>query len=325
MGKPLISVVIPAYNASDFLEQCLDSLCMQTLDDFEVIIVDDGSTDSTASIADSFQHVDERFRLVRTENGGVSKARNRGIEISEGKYITFVDADDALHPEALASMYGALRDHEASVCVTSYASFKKDWRKYGVRVPRRKGNPEVYTYTQAMKVALYQKRLLNSPWGMMMERRLLGADRRFREGIRYEDLDAFYRFYEGAERIVYIPYPYYFYRENPNGFIHQWSDARLDVLDVTTRISAYFERNYPELKKAASDRLFSAHYNMLLLMLKNGVNNTEAIEKCNKVIKEGRWQALIDPNVRLKNKIGALLSYGGLPILKILSKLYSGQ
>lgn len=322
---PLISVIIPAYNAADYIDQCLDSLTMQTLDDFEVIVIDDGSTDSTASIVYSYEHIDERFILVRKKNGGVSRARNEGIELAKGRFITFVDADDALHPKALSAMYAALRDNEAQVCITAFTRFKKDWRTEGVRVPKSIGLPEIYTYEQAMQVALYQKKLLNSPWGVMMERRLLGTDRRFREGIRYEDLDAFYRFYEGAEKIVYLPFPYYLYRDNPEGFIRRWSKARLDVLDVTDRMEKDLSPRYPDLKKCVADRRFSAHFNMLLLLYKYAVENPEAEERCLKVIHEGRRKALTDGNVRMKNKLGALISYGGKPLIKLFSKLYSGR
>ena len=322
---PLVSVIIPAYNASEYIEQCLDSLIAQSLDDFEVIVIDDGSTDSTAALAHNYVLTDERFRLVRQPNGGVSKARNAGIDIARGKYVTFVDADDALHPEALASMYGAIRDFQAQVCISSFARFNKDWRANGVRVPRHPGKPESYTYIQAMQVALYQKRFLNSPWGVLMERGLLGEKLRFREGIRYEDLDAFYRFYEGASRIVCLPFPYYFYRDNPGSFLHNWSGSRLDVLDVTDRLEEYFNHYYPSLNKAAADRRFSAHYNMLLLMMKNGVDDKEALDRCYAVIREKRRGVLMDKNVRVKNKMGALASYGGKGFLKLLSRLYSGQ
>ena len=322
---PLISVIIPAYNAEKYLEQCLDSIAMQTLDDFEVLIIDDGSEDSTAAIAANYEHIDERFILVRQENGGVSRARNVGIDRARGRYITFVDSDDALHPEALATMYAALRDNEAQVCITAFTRFKDDWRTSGVRVPRHIGRPEVHTYTETMNIALYQQRLLNSPCGVLIERRMLGNDIRFREKIRYEDLDAFYRFYEAAERIVYLPFTYYFYRNNPQSFMCQWSDSRLDVLDVTDSLEEFMIRKYPALKKAAADRRYSAHYNMLLLMLKYGVENEEALNRCLKVVKEKRASELANPRVRVKNKIGALASYGGIGALRLLSKLYSGQ
>lgn len=318
MRNILVSVIIPAHNAMAWLEECLDSLAAQTFQDFEVIVVDDGSTDTTVPFVTDYQILDDRFRIVSQPQGGVSKARNTGIDHALGRYVTFVDADDALHPEALAAMYNAIKETGAPVCITGFTSWKGDLAGRGIKVYGSRKQREIYSYRKAMKAALYQKRIMNAPWGVMMERSLLTPDRRFREGIRYEDLDAFYRFYEGVDKIVYLPYTYYFYRDNPEGFINRWSDSRLDVLDVTDRLEKFFKDRYPELKKAAADRRYSAHFNMLVLMLKNGVDNPAALERCRKVIKEGRWRALTDPNVRMKNKVGALASFLGEGFIKRL-------
>lgn len=307
---PKISVVVPAYNAGEFLEECLDSIMGQTFRDFEVIVIDDGSTDSTASIAASFAARDPRFRVISTDNGGVSRARNIGIREAAGSCISFADADDVMAPKALERMWEVMFEHAADVCVSAFQNFSdRDSLCKFLKEEHEFTQTEIYVYQEAMKLALYQQKMMNSPWGILVRRSLLGEDKRYRESIRYEDLDAFYRFYEGAARIAYINEPLYYYRRNPNSFINTWSEARLDVLDVTDRIMEFMEERYPELVPAAQDRRFSAHYNMLVLMKKNGVKNPAALERCRRVIKEGRLRALKDPEVRLKNKLGALLSY----------------
>lgn len=241
-------------------------------------------------------------------NGGVSVARNAGIEVASGNFLSFVDADDALHSRALEAMLEAMEKTGAEVCVTSFARFRTPEAIRRLQNRDLRGKPQVYGYEEAMEKALYQQLLLNNPWGMMIRRDFLGS-RRFREGIRYEDLDAFYRFYEGASRIAYLGSPYYLYRDHPQSFINTWSDARLDVLDVTDRMAAFFRSRYPRLTRAAEDRRFSAHFNMLLLMRKNGVSNPAAMKRCRGAIRGGRRRAIADPKVRLKNKLGALASY----------------
>lgn len=300
MNSPLVTVIVPAYNAEAFLEECLGSIQAQTYRNLEVIVVNDGSTDSTEAIAQRAGRSDRRFRTVSIPNGGVSRARNTGIELARGVLITFVDADDRLHPEALKTMTDSLLENDAEICITAFAASAPE--------SNRRPKSIVYDYMGAMKDALYQKRLLNSPWGVLINRNFLG-DRRFREGIRYEDLDAFYRFYEGAKKIIYLDFPFYLYRHNPLSFINNWSEARLDVLDVTDRMADFFASRYPALRRAALDRRFSAHFNMLLLMKKHRVTNPEAMRRCREAVRRGRAEALKDPEVRIKNKIGALLSY----------------
>jgi len=105
---PKISVVVPVYNVEDFLEPCLDSLVAQTVDDFEVVLVDDGSTDGSVAIAEQYAGRDGRFKIVSQENGGLSRARNAGMAVAEGEYLAFLDSDDVLPPNAYALLLGAL-------------------------------------------------------------------------------------------------------------------------------------------------------------------------------------------------------------------------
>ena len=316
-AKPLVSLIVPVYNAGRFLAECLDSISSQTFTDFEAILVDDGSSDDSVSIIEDFCKNDSRFWLTGTPHGGVSKARNTGIDISKGKLLGFVDADDCLHPLALERMTAILHESHAQVCVAAMSKGEK----FAPRENHRRNHLSM-DYSSAMTNALYQKIILNSPCGMLMERKLLGDSIRFREGIRYEDLDAFYRFYEQAERIAYLPEKLYFYRQSDESFIHQWSDARLDALDVTDGIVNYMTAIHPELVPAALDRRFSAHFNILLLMSRLGVKNEGQTKRCLNVIREGRIRALSDKNVRLKNKLGALVSFLGLPTLRLLARFY---
>lgn len=314
---PLVSLIVPVYNASQYLPECLGSIASQSFRDIEIIVVDDESTDGSIGIAQEFCDRDARFRLVRIHHGGVSKARNTGIDLAKGKYIGFVDADDCLHQNAIERMIDTLTTTGAKVCV---ASFERGTRFKAHKINTRQ--PLVMDYQSAMRDAMYQKIILNAPWGMIMERSMLGDDMRFREGIRYEDLDAFYRFYEKADRIAYLPEKLYFYRQLPGSFIHTWSNERLDALDVTDRMADFICNRYPEIGDAARDRRFSAHFNILLLMLRLGINDSHQISRCLDVVKDGRCRALSDSHVRLKNKLGAIASYGGLGFLRFISKFY---
>lgn len=314
--SPLVSLIIPLFNAEDYLSETLRSIASQSFSNFEVIIIDDGSTDKSIQIATDFGLKDHRFRLIKSPHGGVSRARNIGIDLAQGNYLGFVDADDCLYPEALSILVNQLETTCADVCICGLD-------KSANYNPKKFANPkpQIMDYSTAMRHALYQQLILNSPCGMLLKRELLGNSIRFREGIRYEDLDAFYRFYEGASRITYLNEKLYFYRQNSTSFMHYWSRERLDALDVTDHIVEYMAERHPELLPAAFDRRFSAHFNILLLMLRNNIDNPIARQRCLRVIRENRNRALLDPDVRLKNKIGAIISYGGLNMLRLFAKL----
>jgi CDP-glycerol glycerophosphotransferase len=108
LAVPRVSVVVPVYNVEEFLETCLDSLTAQTFEDFEAILVDDGSTDRSGEIAQRYAERDPRFRVVKQANGGLSKARNTGADEARGEFLVFLDSDDALPPNAYELLVGAL-------------------------------------------------------------------------------------------------------------------------------------------------------------------------------------------------------------------------
>ena len=117
----MISVIIPVFNVELFLQSCLESVKAQTLKDFEAILVDDGSSDSSGAICDAYARADNRFRVVHQPNQGVSAARNRGLDHAKGEYVYFVDADDEMRPEALEHLYHAITQGEYDIAASGYS------------------------------------------------------------------------------------------------------------------------------------------------------------------------------------------------------------
>ena len=110
MNSPLISIIIPVYNAEKYLRQCLDSVLAQTYTNWECLLVDDGSKDSSGTICDEYASKDSRFKVFHKENGGVSSARNVGIDNMTGEFVSFIDADDLLYPSSLAELIVGIKD-----------------------------------------------------------------------------------------------------------------------------------------------------------------------------------------------------------------------
>lgn len=310
-----VSVIVPVYNAGEWLGEALGSLQVQTYGDFEVIVVDDGSTDDSAAIVRDFCDRDSRFRLVRQSNKGVSAARNTGLDNAGGEWIAFMDADDVMPRDALAVMHEHARKSGAGIVAGGYV------RGIPGKMPVDRGQSMTVPSDTAILLGLYQKRILNNPWGMLFHSSIFKGESplRFRRG-RYEDLDLFYRAFERTDKVCILDRTVYFYRDNPYSFINTWSESRLDVLDVTDRMVSHMAERSPSLLRAAHDRRFSAHFNMLVEILRNKVDNPKQMERCMKVIKEQRLNELLDGKVRLKNKLGALVSYLGMPAIKLLCR-----
>lgn len=305
-----VSVIVPVYNNEKFLNECVESICRQSFADLEVILVDDGSTDSSGAMCDALAMSDPRIKVVHMHNRGVSAARNKGIELATGRYIMFVDSDDAIHPEMVRTLVGLIDAAGAECAICKFTDRPSELSTEG-RVMHL--DPH-----RAIEMTLYQYMLDSSLCCKLFPAQAMKCTK-LREGIRFEDLDCIYRIYEkiGGD-IVFTSAPMYLYRSNPDSFIHNFTFDRLDVLDVTDDLVEYYKSD-PEMWIAARDRRFSAYYNMFILLAKAGMRPEAA--RCWKVIKAERRDELRNPKVRRKNKIGALASYLGRYVIQHLAGL----
>lgn len=313
MEDSLISVIVPVYNVETYLSACLDSIMSQNYNRLEIIVINDGSEDLSLKIAETYREKDDRIKVYTFSNEGLSAARNHGLSLATGDYVTFVDSDDILLPGALKTML--------DISVKKDADIVEGTVVRGLIQGNIESQPnfKVLTYTphEAIEDVLYQKRLLPSACGKLFKKELF-YEIRFTPGILYEDLDIFYKLFEQSRRIVWIDVPVYFYRENEGSIINTWKPERLDVLKVTENLENYIREKYPHLISSARDRRLSANFNMYALCSING-DKTNAI-KCWNQIKQYRRESLFNSKVRIKNKTGILLSYLGKNMFKMIAR-----
>ena len=313
----MISVIIPAYNVANYIEDCIKSVTSQDFKDLEIIIVNDGSTDGTLDKARQCALADSRIKVLSQPNGGPSEARNRGLRESVGDKIFFVDGDDKVLPGALTFLNDLLETTDADISCGAYT--KRD-------IPIDNRDYKVYDSEPAelIELLLYQTTVVTvSCWGKLFRRKLF-EDVKFTSGILYEDLEISCRLFEKASKIVYTERPVIYYRTNGSSLLHTFSLQRLDVLTVTDSIEKWAATRSPELRKAASDRRLSAAFNMLGLFAANRKEGDfeEVYSKCYEIIKSRRMQSLFNRKVRFKNKIGILASFLGKKTLTGILKSY---
>lgn len=318
MNNPLISVIVPVYNVEQYLPKCVDSILGQTYTNLEVILVDDGSPDNCGKICDEYAEKDHRIRVIHKKNGGLSDARNVALDIAKGEYISFVDSDDWLHKQYVEMLYRDLVLTNADISMCAFLRTSTDKIADG----NLKGHTcETMDYKQAMRLTLYQNKLNNAACAKLYKKELFEG-LRFTVGRLYEDLDIFYKIYERVSRFSNTNDALYYYYCRQESILGVFNPKRLDVLDITDEILQYMQDKHPCLVKAAKDRKMSANFNILALMAINQVEDPTTESRCWNNIKQLRWGRLIDPRVRLKNKIGVLVSLEGKSFLMKISKWF---
>ncbi len=332
---PLVTVVVPAYDAARYLPDCIRSVLAQTERRWLLRIVDDGSPDNCAEIARSFAASDGRISVISRPNGGLSAARNTGLEHITTPYVTFLDADDLLLPECLASLLEMQQGRTDRIsCLSNFRFRHTDTLQEIIRnhssskasgMKSSEAPLLVMTPEKAIRHILYQRILDHSACGKLYPAAMVPPGI-FTEGIGYEDLDAFYRIFLRAADIAFRPLPLYGYRSNPQSYTHTFTERRADVLDVAERMLAYMDESHPALAAPARSRLLSAYFNIHALASADQTPHPEILQRCWKGIRRLRREALSDGDVRMKNKIAALASYaGGQWILTVMARFLKGS
>lgn len=211
MSNPLISVIVPVYNVEKYIERCIESILGQTFTDFELIIVNDGSTDKSGEICDRYSNNDPRIRIIHKENGGQSEARNQGLDYSIGNYICFVDGDDFIEPNHLSVLFELIKKYDANIAVGGIYNCYENYR-----VPQCKKSIEFRCDgEEALKKMLEGVEISGSPCCKLIRREFV-ENRYFIVGKTYED--AFYlpELLLAADNIAVTTEPLYNYWHRTN-------------------------------------------------------------------------------------------------------------
>jgi glycosyltransferase involved in cell wall biosynthesis len=232
---PKISIIIPVYNVEKYLAECVDSVLAQTFTDFECILIDDGSLDRSPSICDEYAEKDCRIKVIHKKNGGVSSARNAGLDIAQGEWIVFIDSDDWVDERYLECLYGNAVKNDADVSICGVNFFKDGfiWRL----------NNDIYDVMLASEDAILRifsdkSTFRHIPCKLFKKLFLEKDGLRFDEAVQQsEDMLFYYNLFKATNKIYYCPQPHYFYRQVETSVVHQpgftpMRNTAISALDV---------------------------------------------------------------------------------------------
>ena len=316
-NKPLISVIIPVYNVQEYLQQCLCSILNQTYRNIEIILIDDGSKDSSASICDEFTKKDERITVFHEENQGQGAARNYGVMRSHGKYIAFIDSDDYVSEEYIERLYNLLKEKNVEIaCCDGYKFENK------VSINNHIQNyVKVYETQEALENLLYQGNLTNSPWCKLIKADIVRSFP-FPTGVGYEDMAVVYKWFSNAESIAYTDSKLYFYRQVANSTMHlKFYNKKIDRIYHAEQMKELIDAKYPQLFKPMCARFFLANIQTLMwLLFEKEYRYLYHIIDTN--IKNVRRVVIHDKKAKKSHRIMALVSYLGIYPLRLLGGFY---
>lgn len=227
-----VSVIVPVYNMERYLSRCLDSLLAQTLQELDILVVDDGSTDRSQSIIREYSAKSAKIRLLVKENGGLSDARNFALPYAQGEYVGYVDSDDFVEPDMYETMYRKAKDNDSDIVECNLRHTYPD--KEDVEI-----GEELYDKKQLLMLgrSVVWNKLYKREW-------LLQCDAVFPKGYIYEDVEFFSRLVPHIRVYSYVKPAFVHYVQRAGSFNHLSSSRTLDILGVLEHITLYYKDNH---------------------------------------------------------------------------------
>lgn len=276
-----VSVIIPVYKVEPYLNKCVDSVINQTYRNTEIILVDDGSPDRCGEICDDYAAKDCRIKVIHKQNGGLSDARNEGLKIATGEFISLLDSDDYWRPTYLEKSYRYLQDHNVDLVVFPLCSFSEDG---AILKELNSGRVQKFTTEEALKM-MFTNRF---PWcaqGKLYKRELFDGIM-YPVGLLMEDKATTYKIFERCNRILFVECADYMYLIRQGSIMHSAFDKRqLQTLDIQEELNSHICSYHPNLHDVVLGYSSRVYLSTLYNMVSSGYPDYFATEK---VVEEWR-------------------------------------
>ena len=277
----MVSIIVPIYKVEKYLDECVQSIIKQSYRNLEIILVDDGSPDNCPSMCDEYAEQDSRIVVVHKENGGLSSARNAGIDIARGEYLLFVDSDDYISPIMVETLLDAITETNAKIAVSRIS---EDAEKLCLDCGQK---TEVLRPDQVMKYILTEQVITTSASGKLYRKELFEGIR-YPNGKIYEDLGTTYKLIDRCEKVAFMDSSFYYYRSNPESITQaSFSTKQLDYYDIADELREYISSAYPVFIDLVDNHRVRISISFMRKISISGFNDQQTIRFLTKQIRSG--------------------------------------
>lgn len=299
-----ISVIVPIYKVEDYLHRCIDSIINQTYTNLEIILVDDGSPDNCPMICDEYAEKDSRIRVVHKKNGGLSDARNAGLDIATGEYIMFIDSDDFVDIEMMESMMRNMIDKNVDmvVCNIKYVYEDREVVKYNQ-------SDRILDRYEAMEEYLKDGVVQAVAWNKLYKKSLIN-NMRYKVGKTNEDEFFTYKVVDKTDKIYYNSRPFYNYIQRDSSIMGKYSLKRLDGVEASYERLNFIKEKYPTLYEKEKKTFLNLCIYSYQMILKNPNldKDKQGRKALNNYIKKIKFNKTELKNYSYKDKLKIYLS-----------------
>ncbi len=249
--KALISIIIPVYKVEKYLEKCIQSVINQTYENLQIILVDDGSPDNCGKICDEYAKKDHRIEVIHKSNGGLSDARNKGLEMAKGEYIGFVDSDDYIEADMYEVLYNLLKQYNADVSICNFYTVSQG----KISIKNADNGINEYNRIEILKEILLDKNIQSYAWNKLYKKELFD-EIKYPIGKKYEDIGTTFYLLEKCNKVVVTGKSEYYYINRQDSIVNNVTESTItDYIELIIQRYDYIEENIKELSSYNKDYL----------------------------------------------------------------------
>lgn len=321
-SSPLVSVVIPVYKVEKYLRRCVDSVLSQTYSNIEVILVDDGSPDICGDICEQYAESDRRVKVIHRQNGGLSAARNTGIDASKGNFLFFIDSDDAVAGDSIEYFMSTIQKDHSDIAIGSFQLVDERMALHPISSKEKHDEKSIIMNSeQVLTDSLYELNSTFHAWGKLYKKELFN-DVRYPEGELYEDVGTTYKLYLQAAKISVCLDKKYYYTVRKGSITHSHFQPKMMdsikfakiILDVAEDTGVH------SLKQAAKTYVFmSAVYMFEMLISSDEIKEFQLqFLECVSIIKKLRWSVATNTIAPQRTRLYSVSSLFGMFIFGLV-------
>ncbi len=313
--EDLVSVIIPVYNVEKYLDKCVSSVIGQTYTNLEIILVDDGSTDSSGKLCNKWSKCDKRIKVYHKKNGGLSDARNYGIKKSGGEYLVFIDSDDYVDERYVEYLKKLIVKYSTDLSISSYKILSKKVQDIGVGYKE-----DLLSQKDALKRLVNEEGFTVSACAKMYRKNLFDYIS-FPVGKLYEDNATIYKLIMKCNKIAYGNKSYYFYCLRKNSITRcEFNVKKMDAIEMTSIMCDDISKKYSDLSVNCMNKKFKTMFGVYAQMCSSKLSNNQVkkykSDLRKEILHEG-WTLLRNKNINKVNLLALLLSTLGSSFVKI--------
>jgi len=320
--NPIISIIVPVYNVEEYLQRCIDSILNQSFKNFELILVNDGSTDNSLKICKEYLLNDPRVKIINKENGGLSSARNAGINIAKGRYIGFVDSDDWINKEMYKILYELCEKNNSDIAecrytVTTGNEMNLDNSSNLITIlNNEEAIKSLYTNTSYGSVVSWNK----------LYRCELFKDIKFPEGKLNEDQFTTYKLYYKSNKIVLIDKVLYYYFQSTKSIMRsEFTLKKLDAIEAIESSHKFFEENNLYDLVLWNDTLYSfVLIKYFIILLRNEQFDNKYRNSILEKFRGRFWLFIKNEHISIREKLLLMLFYVSPKLYIFINKIING-